>query len=493
METAYRRCCGIDVHKKSVVVYVAPPQGQGKDKALERQFRTFSRDLRSLRGWLKHCHVTEAVMESTGQYWRAVWNILEGEGTRLVLVNPAHVKALAGRKTDRIDSRRLAGFLERGELDGSFVPSREIRELRDLTRSRVHLLEEVNRVKNRIGQMCEAGNIKVSSVASDLFGVSGRRMLQAIVEGKRDPGWMADYARGRLRCKRKQLEQALDGTFSAHQRWMLREELGHLDGLEAQIARVREEIRVRMQPFAEQTRRLITIPGVDHIVAWTMVAELGPEMSVFPDADHAASWAGLCPGNRESGGKRLGGRTRKANAYLRRDLCQAAWAASHSQGTYLSALYYRLRGRIGHNQAILAVAHQILRVAYTMLRRGEDYRELGGDYFDQRNKPKVVHRLVERLARLGYQVQLEPAGGETAAGGSVDPPATADPQSPAVTETTPSQAGDATPTVEAATLCADGKRKRGRPCKCGERGIACTHHRKDTGLRKIQVLDNSTT
>lgn len=296
METAYRRCCGMDVHKKSVMVHVLPPQGQTEGKALEREFPTFSRDLRSLRGWLKNCRVTEVVMESTGQYWRAVWNILENSVPRLVLVNPAHVKALAGRKTDRIDARRLARYLQNRELDGSFVPPREIRELRDLTRWRVHLLQEVNRVKNRIGQMCEAGNIKVSSVASDLFGLSGRRMLRAIVEGKRDAGWMADYACGRLRGKRRELAQALDGTFTAHQRWMLTQELQHLNRLEAQIAEAEKEIELRMQPYAELIRRLMTIPGVDRIVGWTIVAELGPDMLVFADADHAVSWSGMCPG-----------------------------------------------------------------------------------------------------------------------------------------------------------------------------------------------------
>jgi len=208
MTIANRRCCGIDVHKKSVSVHILPPQGQTNDKPLEREFRTFSRDLRRLRGWMKHCGVTDAVMESTGQYWRAVWNVLEGEIPHLMLVNPTHVKALAGRKTDRIDARRLARFLENNEVEGSFVPARPIREMRDLTRARVHLLEEVNRVKNRIGQMCEAGNIKVSSVATDRFGVSGRRMLGALAEGKRDPGWMADYARGTLRHKKDQLERA---------------------------------------------------------------------------------------------------------------------------------------------------------------------------------------------------------------------------------------------------------------------------------------------
>jgi transposase len=463
METAYRRCSGIDVHKKSVTVHVRPPQGQAEGRTLEREFRTFSRDLRSLRGWLKSCRITEVVMESTGQYWRPVWNILEGAVPRLVLVNPAHVKALAGRKTDRIDAQRLARYLENGDLDGSFVPAREIRELRDLTRWGVHLLEEVNRVKNRIGQMCEAGNIKVSSVASDLFGLSGRRMLRAIVEGKRDAGWMADYAQGRLRSKRKELAQALDGTFTEHQRWMLGEELQHLERLEAQVADAEKEITVRMQPYAELVRRLRTIPGVDRIVAWTIVAELGPDMTVFPDADHAASWSGMCPGNRQSGGKRLSGRTRKANPYLRRALAEAAWAASHSQDSYLAAMYWRQRSRLGHNQAIFAVAHQILRVAYTMLRRGEDYRELGGDYYDRQNKPRVVHRMVERLTRLGYEVQLQPIAVEPTAKG---------------------QTGDPTPPA----LIAEAKRRRGRPCKCAERGIVCCHrsnNREDSNAEPI--------
>lgn len=486
MEPAYRRCCGIDVHKKSVMVHVLPAQGQAGGKVLEREFRTFSRDLRSLRGWLKHCHVSEAVMESTGQYWRAIWNILEGEIPRLVLVNPTHVKALAGRKTDRIDSKRLARYLERRELDGSFVPPREIRELRDLTRSRVHLLQEVNRVKNRMGQLCEAGNIKVSSVASDLFGVSGRRMLQAIIEGTRDPGWMADYARGRLRAKRPQLAQALDGTFTDHQRWLLRAEMAHLEWLEGQIGKVEKEIEMRMQPYADMIRRLDQIPGVDRLVAWTIVAELGPDMGVFPDADHAASWAGLCPGNCQSGGKRKCSRTRKANPYLRRDLCQAAWAASHDQDSYLSAMYRRMRGRLGHNQAIFAVAHQILRIAYTMLRRGEDYRELGSDYYDRRNKPKVVHRLVERLARLGYQVWLEESE-EPATAGSAS--AAAEPAESAAVN------ANALSTAEAPSTAplVGQQRKRGRPCKCAERGINCPHRSNKSGVQKTQPTDSSPT
>jgi transposase len=449
-------------------VHILPPQGQSHIKPLEREYRTFSRDLRRLKGWLKGCQVSEVVMESTGQYWRAVWNMLEGEIPRLVLVNPQHVKALAGRKTDRIDSERLARYLENNDLVGSFVPSREIRELRDLTRSRVHVLQEVNRVKNRIGQMCEAGNIKVSSVATDLFGVSGRRMLEAVAEGKRDAGWMADYARGTLRGKKKQLEWALEGSFTGYQRWMLGRELEHMRFLEAQVTQLEQEIERRLQPYQEQLRRLMTIPGVDRITGWTILAELGPDMSVFPDARHAASWAGLCPGNRESGGKRLSSKTRKANVYLRRALCEAAWGASHTKDTYLAALYRRQRSRLGHNQAIFALAHQQLLIAYALLRDGEDYRELGADYFDQKNKPKVVNRLVQRLTRLGFYVSLQPA-----------PAASAQPD-PHFSNTTTAVA----PALAACDTSASNvplKRGRGRPCKCAVRGLLCRHKNQRSG------------
>ena len=461
------------------MVHVLPPQGQADGRTLEREFRTFPRDLRNLRGWLKNCGVNEAVMESTGQYWRAVWNILEGAVPKLVLVHPAHVKALAGRKTDRIDACRLARYLENGDLDGSLVPPREVREWRDWTRWRVHLTQEVNRVKNRMGQMCEAGNIQVSSVASDLFGASGRRMLQAMVEGKGDAGWMADYAYGRLRTKRKELAPALDGTFTEHQRWMLGQELQHLQCLESQIGEAEKEITLRMQPYAEWQRRLMTIPGVDRMVGWTILAEWGPDMGVFPDADHAASWGGLCPGNRQSGGKRLSGRTRKANPYLRRALTEAAWAASHTQNSYLAALYYRLRGRLGHNQAIFAVAHQMLRVAYTMLRRGEDYGELGGDYYDRKNKPRVVHRLAERLSRRGYPVQLQvsTASAGTAAENRPEPPTT-------------TRGTDASLSAEPPR---EVKPRRGRPCKCVQRGVQCTHGRNKSEPEKTQPIENART
>jgi transposase len=284
-------------------VCVLPPVGSRGVPVKEEHFRTFTRDLKRLRQWLRNCRVTEIVMESTGQYWRPVWNILEEAFPGLILVNPLHVKALAGRKTDRLDARWLATRLERDDLKGSFIPPRQIRELRDLTRLRVHWLEDLNRIKNRIGQLCESGNIKLSSVASDLFGVSGRRMLASLQKGDRDPGWMADYATGTLRGKKAQLELALQGTFTTHQRLLLGRLLEQMNGLEQQLAELTAEIEQRVACHEEVIVRLDTIPGIDRVTAWTVLAEIGTDMSVFGDARHLASWAALCPGNRERRGQ----------------------------------------------------------------------------------------------------------------------------------------------------------------------------------------------
>jgi transposase len=280
--------------------------------------------------------------------------------------------------------------------------------LRDLTRQRVHVLEDSNRVKNRIEQLCQAGNIKISSVATDIFGVSGRKMLKALVEGKQDAGWMADYARSSLRGKKRELELALEGSFTANQRWLLDQELQHLEWLEIRVAILEQEIERRVVSFEETMQRLMTIPGVDRTTVWTIVAELGVDMSVFGDAQHLASWAGLCPGNRESGGKRMSGRTRKANRYVRRGMVQAAWGASHTKNTYPSAFYRRIMVRKGASKAAMALAHHLITIVYNVLARREEYVELGGDYYDQQNKPKVVSRLVSRLRKLGYTVDLTP-------------------------------------------------------------------------------------
>ena len=451
MEPEYRRCCGIDIHKKSISVCVLPPVGSRSIPIKEEKFRTFTRDLKRLRAWLQNCRVTEIVMESTGQYWRPVWNILEEAFAKnMVLVNPLHVKALQGRKTDRLDARWLATRLERDDLKGSFIPPRDIRELRDLTRLRVHWLEDLNRIKNRITQVCESGNIKISSVASDLFGVSGRRMLASLVQGGRDAGWMADYARGTLRGKKGQLELALQGTFTAHQRQLLSRLLVQMSALELQVAELTAEIEQRVVCHEELIQRLDTIPGVDRITAWTVLAEIGTDMSVFGDASHLASWAALCPGNRESGGKRISGKTRKGNRYVRRALCQSAWAASHQKDSHLAALFRRVRSRRGEQKANMALAHQLLIIIFHIVEEGSIYRELGASHHDQQNKPKVTRRLVERLQKLGYYVTLQPV----------------EPLLPAVTVGDEESAA-ATPETE--------RRKRGRPCKCAERGIPCKH------------------
>ncbi|HSQ57015.1 MAG TPA: IS110 family transposase, partial [Gemmata sp.] len=322
MKAKHRRCCGIDVHKKSLSICVLAPSGQPEAGIKRRKFGTFTRDLRQLRGWLKNCQVTEIAMEATGQYWRAVWNVLEGEFEKMLLVNPQHIKGLNGNKTDPKDAQWIAELLDGGKLRGSYVPPREIRELRDLTRERVNVLEDLNRAKNRIEQLCQAGNIKISSVATDLFGVSGRAMLKALIEGVRDPGWMADYARGTLRAKKKELEQALEGTFTDRQRWLLSKELRQVEWLEQQVEVLEREIEKRMEPYEEAIRLLITMPGIERTTAWTLIAEIGVDMQVFGTARRLASWCGLCPGNRESGGKRMSGRTRKANRYIRRAMCQ---------------------------------------------------------------------------------------------------------------------------------------------------------------------------
>ena len=322
--------------------------GNGKaEEPKRRNFRTFTRDLKQLRTWLKSCKVTEIAMESTGQYWRPLWNVLEGHFEKLLLVNPQHIKGLSGNKTDPKDALWIAGLLDSGRLNGSFVPPQEIRKLRDLTRQRVHVLEDSNRVKNRIEQLCQTGNIKLSSVATDLFGVSGRLMLKAIIEARHDAGWIANYARGTLRAKKQDLELALEGTFSENQRWLLAKEVRQLEWMESQIGVLEQEVERRVVVFAKPMRRLMTIPGIDRKTCWTIVAEIGVDMSVFPDARHLASWAGLCPGNRESGGKRLSGRVRKSNRYVKRALCQAAWAASHTRDTLLSAFYRRMMVRKG--------------------------------------------------------------------------------------------------------------------------------------------------
>ena len=483
MGIAYRRCAAIDVHKKSLSVCIRPPIGRPNEPLKEQTFRTFTKDLRRLRKWLIQCRVTELAMESTGQYWRPVWNVLEGAVAKMLLLNPAHVKGLAGHKTDRKDAQWLAVRLEREDLKGSFVPAQPLREMRELTRLRVHWLQDLNRIKNRIGDICEGGNIKISSVASDLFGQSGRKMLDAIVAGNRDAGWMADYAKGTLRGKRGLLELALEGSFTPHQRKLLGRSLRQMKSLEAEISDLTEEIaqKAAAMGWTDAIRRLDTIPGIDVVAALAVLAETGLDMGVFGDAEHLASWAAVCPGQRESGGKRLSGRTRKGNVYLRRVLCQCAWAATNTNDCFLASFYRRVRSRKGHQKAIMAVAHRLLVIVFHMLQKGTEYRELGGDFHAHRNAEKTAMRHVAGLQKLGYYVTLQKAAlAETVVA--------CGPEAPAL-----SSAGDSLPLVaDPLPPVAEqeaGRRRPGRPCKCAERGIRCTHRNNsaaDSGKQKVE-------
>jgi transposase len=349
-------------------------------------------------------------MESTGVYWKPLYNLLEG-GFELVLVNAQHIKQVPGRKTDVRDCEWIADLLRHGLLRGSFVPARAQRELRELTRYRSALVRERSAEVNRLQKVLEGANIKLAAVASDIMGKSGREMLAALVAGASDPAALAQLARGRLREKIPQLERALAGCFAAHQRFLVAQQLAHIDFLDERIAQVSDEIAQRMRPLAEQIARLDTIPGLDQRGAESLLAEIGTQMSRFPSAAHLASWAGMVPGHNESAGKRHSGKTRKGSRWLRALLVEAAQAAGRTKNTYLGAQYHRLLARRGKKKAVVAVGHTILIIAYHLLRRNVTYEDLGPHYFDERERPRVERRLVQRLERLGYKVNLEPCAG----------------------------------------------------------------------------------
>jgi len=336
-----------------------------------------------------------------------VWNILEGQ-LEILLVNAQHIKAVPGRKTDQKDSEWIADLLQHGLLKGSFVPPTPVRELRDLTRYRVSLAQECNRIANRVQKVLEDANIKLASVATDALGASGRAMLDAIIEGETDSGELAEMSKGLLRNKRDELRLALEGRVTEHHRFLLKQLMRHLRFTEARMDDVEQEIERRMEPYQDDVKRLCSIPGVERVTAWGLLAEIGFNMDPFPSAAHLASWAGLCPGNFESAGKRLSGKTRKGSAALRRCLSQAGWAVSTKKNNYLTAFYRRVAARRGAKRAIIAVAHQLLVIAYYLLKRKQEYRELGPNHFDNLNADRVRHSLVRRLERLGHRVTLEP-------------------------------------------------------------------------------------
>jgi transposase len=405
MQVVYRCCCGLDVHKESVAACVLWAEDKGRARRETRVFDTCTRELLALADWLRQCGVSHVAMESTGVYWKPVWHILESH-FELLLVNAQHVKAIPGRKTDRRDCEWLAELLQHGLVKGSFVPPQPIRELRDLTRYRVTLAQECNRIANRIQKVLEDANLKLASVATDALGASGRAMLKAIIAGEQDAAKLAEMARGLLRRKIPQLTLALDGRASAHHRFLLQELIDHLEFVESKMTRLEAQIAERLRPFEDTVNRLCGVPGLDRVSAWGIISEIGLDMSHFPDAHHLASWAGLCPGNWESAGKRKSGRTRKGSAWLRRHLCQSAWAVSTKKNNYLSSLFRRLAARRGVKRATIAVAHALLVIAYEILKNGVDYRELGPNYFDKLHPLRLTRRLVKRLEGLGFQVAL---------------------------------------------------------------------------------------
>jgi transposase len=406
METIFQRCAGLDVHKESIMVCVRCMDANGKTSEQLRRFGTMTRDLLELSDWLAFQGVTHVAMESTGVYWKPVFNVLEMADFELLVVNAQHLKKVPGRKTDVVDAQWIAHCLQVGLLRGSFVPKEPQRELRDLTRHRTQLVGEVTRVANRLQKILEDANVKLSSVASDTLGASGRDMLRAIVAGENDPKVLAELARGRLRAKLPALRLALEGHVTEHHRFMLGMLLDHLDQLEEQIECFSARIEEKLFPFREELALLDEIPGVDRTTSENLLAELGTNMNQFPTDGHACSWAGVCPGNRESAGKRKSGKMPKGNRWLRTSLVQAAWAATRAKGTYLSAQYKRLVGHRGKKRALMAVAHTILQAAYHMLKDHKHFHELGADYFERLQPERLTRYLVKRLQGLGFQVNL---------------------------------------------------------------------------------------
>lgn len=404
MHVLYERCCGLDVHKKSVTACLITPEGRET-----RTFGTMTADLLALADWLLAQAVTHVAMESTGVYWKSPYNLLEGTGLELLVVNPQHIKAVPGRKTDVRDAEWIAELLQHGLLRGSFIPERGQRELRELVRYRTQVIREHARAVQRVQKTLEGANIKLSSVATDILGVSGRAMLRALAAGEADPAALAEMAKGRLRSKRPELAAALRGLVGEHQRMLLRMALEHLGFLEAQIAKLDHEVAARMGPLQKELEALDAIPGCARRSAECLLAEVGRDMTRFPTHRHLARWARICPGNDESAGKRRSGATGHGNPWLRGTLVEMAHGAARSARTYLGAQYHRIAARRGKKRAAVAVGHSILVIAYHVLRDGTPYHELGRNYFDERDREAVKRRAVQRLERLGFKVTVEAA------------------------------------------------------------------------------------
>jgi|CXWL01.1.fsa_nt_gi transposase len=412
MEVLIDRCAGLDVHKKTVVACVRTP-GTGRQKRVieVRTFGTFEHQLVELREWLIECGVTSVAMEATGVYWKPVWHVLDdGQRFELLLVNPAHIKNVPGRKTDVNDATWIGQLLECGLLRGSFVPPAEIRELREVTRYRRQLTEERARETQRLQKVLEDANVKLSSVVSQVLGVSGRMILDALCAGERDPDVLAEMAQRKLRAKIGDLRQCVPGRFNEHHAVMVGEIVAHVDYLNAAIVRLDERVEAMMIPFRAARELLTTIPGIQQRSAEIILAEIGVDMTRFATAAHLASWAGVCPGNNESAGKHRSTHTRHGDLWLQSALVEAAWAAIRTKNSYLAVRFWRIAKRRGQQRAAMAIAHTLLIIIWHMLKDGTIYTEIGVDYLIRNDNPDRRRRhLINQLEHLGYQVELTPA------------------------------------------------------------------------------------
>ncbi len=409
MEVLYARCAGLDVHKKTVVACVLVSTGKGKVSQMVQTFGTMTRELERLSAWLVEQQVEQVALESTGVFWWPVYNILEEAALPVTLVNPQHTKGLPGRKTDVGDAAWLADLLRHGLVRASFIPPAEIRALRELTRYRANLVRARAKEVQHLLKTLESANIKLDSVATDVVGASGWQMLTALAAGEDDPEVLARMAKAGLRRKFDALEQAFIGRVQSHHRVLIQASLDLLRFLERTIEQLDLEIQRATAPFSAQLQALDAVPGIGKVAAAAIVAEIGVHMGQFPTDGHLASWAGVCPGNKQSGGKRLSSKTTTGNVWLRRILGEVAWAAVKDRKSIFRARYYRLKPRLGAKQALVAIMHQLLKVIYRILKTGELYHELGADYYQTADPERIVRRMTKRLEQIGYTVIPKPA------------------------------------------------------------------------------------
>jgi transposase len=410
MRTVLGVCCGLDVHKRTVTACIRRMGASDAPEIQTQTFPTTTSGLLELVDWLSQFACRHVAMESTGVYWKPVFNLVEGVCEEVLLVNAQHIKQVPGRKTDVKDAEWIADLYAHGLLKGSFIPPAPIRDLRELTRYRVKLVQQRADQSNRIQKLLEGANIKLASFVTDILGVSGREMLEALAAGEMDVKKLAEMSRGRMRKKIPDLQEGLRGSLNATQRWLLAEQLRHVADLDSRIVRLNEKIEELCRPFSSQIERLQEIPGVSQRMAEILVSEIGVDMKRFGDDRHLASWAGMCPGQDESAGKQRSGKRRKGNQWLRRALTEAGWAASHTKDNYLAAQYRNIARRRGRKRACIAVGHSILRIAYHLLETaGARYKDLGPDYFTTHKKQQLATQLLRRLASLGYQVTINTA------------------------------------------------------------------------------------